>query len=197
MTLAVLASLHGGDAYFFLFVLLAAAGIGAPWGQDVVLLAAAALTLQGGMTVLPMMLVAAAALLAGDALSVWVGRHYGARWIRRPWAAKLVAPARLPALEERMRRSGTALSFLTRFLPGQRGTLFFLFGTLRLPWRGFLLADGAAALVQVALFTYGVRALGWQWPALRAPFESADDVLTLSLIVLLLLAWTRLRRADS
>jgi membrane protein DedA with SNARE-associated domain len=194
LALAVLASLRGAEAHSLLFLLLAVGGLGAPWSQDIVLLAAAAITLQGGLDPAAVMGVGVLGVLAGDALSLWFGRHYGARWIRRPWAAKFVPPERLPALEEGMRRYGALLAFVTRFLPGQRGTLYFVAGSLRLQWPVFLWADTAAALVQVPLFLYGVRALGWQWTALGDAFGHADDLLTLLLVIVAVAWWVRARR---
>jgi membrane protein DedA with SNARE-associated domain len=204
LALSVLALLHGAEAHSLLFLLLAVGGLGAPWSQDIVLLAAAAMTLEGGapgtlqatggLGPAAVMAVGVLGVLAGDALSLWFGRHYGARWIRRPWAAKFVPPERLPALEEGMRRYGALLAFVTRFLPGQRGTLYFVAGSLRLQWPVFLWADTAAALVQVPLFLYGVRALGWQWTALGDAFGHADDLLTLLLVIVAVAWWVRARR---
>lgn len=191
------ATLHGAGAHGLLFLLLALAGIGAPWAQELVLLAAAGLTLQsGGLHPLAVAVTAPLGMLAGDAISVALGEHYGARWIRRPWAARLVPPHRLPGLEEGMRRHATLASFVTRFLPGQRGTLFFIAGALRVPWRPFLVADGLAALVQVTLALFAARVLGWRWQALRLPLERADDVLTVALVAALVAWWLRARRPD-
>ncbi|GAB3766740.1 hypothetical protein GCM10028796_26540 [Ramlibacter monticola] len=196
LVIDLLGAQHGAAAYGLLFLLLAVAGIGAPWAQDLVLLAAAGLTLQpGGLHPLAMAASAWAGMLAGDVTSVWAGHHYGARWIRRPWAARFVPPQRLPELEEGMRRQAGLLSFVTRFLPGQRGTLFFLAGALRMPWRPFLAWNGAAAVIQIGFFLYAARTLGWRWEMLRAPFERADDVLTVALVVLLAAWWLRARRA--
>ena len=192
--LAFLSSLQGPALYALVFAGLFASGIGAPLSQDVLLLLAAGLTVQGTLQVAPLMALAWLALVAGDALTFWTGRYYGARWIRQPWAHGIVAPHRLPALEGWMRRWGAPLAFITRFLPGQRGTLYFIAGTLRLSWRRLLLCDGIAALVQVPLALYGVRSLGWLWQRWQAPVDHADDLLTLALVIVLLLAWLRERQ---
>src|SRR6185369_680750 len=180
--LDLLATLHGGPACAMLFLLVAGGGLGAPWAQDIILLAAAGLGLRaGGLDPVVVAATAWLAILAGDALSVWFGHRYGARWVRRPWAGRFVPPQRLPGLEEGMRRHAAMLSFVTRFLPGQRGTLFFLFGSLRMPWRPFLAADALAAVIQVAIAQVGTRSFGWSWQAFIAPVEAADNVLTLAL----------------
>ena len=178
-----------------LFLLVAAAGLGAPWAQDVLLLAGAGSAwMAGGMQPLAVAATAWSAILAADALSVWVGHRYGARWVRRPWAARFVPPQRLPGLEEGMRSHAALLSFVTRFLPGQRGTLFFLFGSLRMPWRPFLAGNALAALVQVGAALVGTRAFGWRWQAFDAPVATADMVLTFALALGLGAWWVRARR---
>jgi hypothetical protein len=48
--------------------------------------------------------------------------------------------------------------------------------------------------VQVPLYVYGVRSLGWRWQELRGPFEWADNVLTGAMLAVLLAAWLRARR---
>ncbi|MEJ5989310.1 DedA family protein [Ramlibacter sp. PS3R-8] len=189
--LGLLASLQGAAAYGMALWLLFSAGVGAPLSQDVLLLASAKLA---SMQPIPLVLVAWLAVMAGDTLSLWIGHHYGARWIRKPWARRIVAPERLPGLEEKMRRYGGLLAFVTRFLPGQRGTLFFIYGTLRLPYRTFFLANGIAAAIQVPLFVYGARSLGWQWQALQTRFDGADTILTVAVVAILLAWWLRERR---
>lgn len=185
-----LQSLQGTAAYELLFVLLFLCGIGAPISQDILLLAAATLPLAA----VPLLVVAWLGLLAGDALTFYLGHHYGARWVRRPWAARFVPPDRLPAMEAFMRRFGAPFTLVTRFLPGQRNTLFFVAGTLRLPYRTFFLWDGVAAALHVAVLVYGARALGWRWQSLQAPFSRADDVLTAALVLVLFALWLRGRR---
>ena len=63
----LLQSLQGFPAYALLLALLFGCGIGLPMNEDIVLLAAAALTLQGIMEPIPLMVVWLG-LIAGDAL---------------------------------------------------------------------------------------------------------------------------------
>lgn len=189
--LGLLASLQGAAAYGLVSFLLFSAGVGAPLSQDVLLLASAKL---GSMQPLPLIIVAWLAVMAGDTLSMWIGHRYGSRWIRKPWARRIVALERLPGLEDKMRRYGAVLAFVTRFLPGQRATLYFIYGTLRLPYRTFFIADGIAALIQVPLFVFGAHSLGWEWQVLQPRFDRADDILALAVIAILLAWWLRERR---
>lgn len=193
--LAVLATLHGLDACVLLFALAAGGGIGAPWSQDALLVAAGQVIAPAALSPGLVVLVAWLAVLGGDALSFWIGRHYGARWVRRPWAARFVPPQRLPGLEAGLRRIALPFAFATRFLPGQRSALFLIAGSLRMPWRAFLLGDGLAALVQAPLYFFGGASLGWNWQRSRDAFGLADNLLTLLLVLVLLAWWVRARRA--
>lgn len=188
LLVSVLATLHGADAYILLFALVFGSGIAGPISGDALLLAAATFSAQGGMQPLPMMAVAWFGVVAGDALTFWTGRRWGARWIRRPWAARAVPPERLPGLEQGVRRAGPVLAFVTRFLPGQRTTLFFLFGMLRMPYATFFLFDGVAALVYVPVLVVGARLLGWDWQRWRGPLDSVDNWLTL-LVIVVIVGW--------
>jgi membrane protein DedA with SNARE-associated domain len=192
--LTLLATAQGAAAYGMAAFLLFASGSGAPISQDVLLLASAEV---GRLQPVPLAALAWVAVLAADALGMFVGHRYGSRWIRMRWAAHFVPPQRLPAIEAFVHRHGFLLAFVTRFLPGQRATLYFAYGTLRLPYRTFFLADGLAALIQVPLFLWGASQLGWQWQALRPRFDRADDLLTGALALLVLVALWRRGPGDS
>lgn len=195
IVLSVLATLHGSDAYILFFALVFACGIAGPISEDALLLAAATFASQGGMQPFAMMLVAWLGLMAGDTLTFWTGHRWGARWIRRPWAQRFVPPERLPGLESGVRRWGPVLAFVARFLPGQRTTLFFAYGTLRMPYSTFFIFNGVAALIYVPVLVFGVRLLGWDWRHWRGPLDSVDNWLTLlSIVVIVGWSWSARRR---
>jgi membrane protein DedA with SNARE-associated domain len=181
----------GMEGYVGWFLALFSSGIGAPLSQDALLLAAAAATRIGSLRPVPLIFLAWLAVLAGDLLTFWTEHCFGARWIRKPWAARFVRPESLPMLEEGARRWGALAAFVTRFLPGQRVTLLFIAGTLRMSYGRLLLADGLAALIQVPLVFYGVRALDWQWERLRGPIDNVDNLLTIALVIVLVSAWQK------
>jgi membrane protein DedA with SNARE-associated domain len=192
----LLDALRGGtQGYVAWFLALFGSGVGVPLSQDALLLALAAATRLGGLRPLPAMALAWLAVVGGDLLTFWTGRYFGAKWIRRPWAARFVPPESLPALEEVARRWASLAAFITRFLPGQRITLFFIAGTLRMPYARMLAFDGLAAAIQVPLLFYGVRALGWQWERWRGPIDNVDNLLTIALVIVLVSAWQKGQRA--
>ncbi|HYF43102.1 MAG TPA: DedA family protein [Ramlibacter sp.] len=195
--MAFLQSLQGLPAYALLFALLFSCGIGAPMNEDIVLLAAAALTLKGIMDPVPLMVVSWFGLVLGDALVFHWGHRFGSRLLQHRWAARIVSPERLASLQETMRRYGPAYIFVVRFMPGVRTALFFAAGSLKMPYRHLFIYDGAAALVELPLLVYGVRYVGGRWQEIMAVVGQFQGVLVAGVAVLLLALWlfSRWRRA--
>lgn len=195
--LAFLQSLQGLPAYALLFGLLFSCGIGAPINEDILLLAAAALTLHGVMEPVPLMIVSWFGLIAGDALVFHWGHRFGARMLRHRWGARIVSPQRLEELQETMRRYGPAYIFVVRFLPGIRTMLFFAAGSLKMPYRHLFVYDGLAAAIELPILVYTVRYIGGRWQEITGWIQRSADVLMLALLVALVaaFAWSRWRRA--
>lgn len=187
--LPFLHSLQGAPAYALLFALLFSCGIGAPINEDILLLAAAALTLNGVMDPIPLMIVSWFGLLAGDALVFHWGHRFGARALRHRWGARIVSPQRLESVQETMRRYGPAYIFVVRFLPGIRTMLFFAAGSLKMPYRHLFVFDGIAAAIELPILVTTVRYIGGRWQEITGWFQRSADVLTIGLLVLLLVVW--------
>ena len=180
--------LQGLPAYALVFGLLVACGIGAPMNEDIVLLAAAALTLTGVMQPLPLIVVAWFGLLAGDALIFHWGYRYGARILRHRWFARILPEQRLTAMQQRVQRGGPASIFVIRFLPGIRTALFFAAGTLKIPYRTFFLFNGLAAAIELPLLVYGVRYIGGRWKEILPAIQQAQVWLLAGVIGFVVLA---------
>ena len=192
--LAFLQSLQGVPAYALLFALLFGCGVGLPMNEDIVLMGAAALTLQGVMEPLPLMAVSWVALVAGDALIFHAGHRFGVPLLRRPFFARIVPEARLQSLQDTMRRHGPAYIFVVRFMPGIRTALFFAAGSLKMPYRHLFVYDGAAALVELPLLVYGVRYVGGRWEEILGLLQRFQGVIVAAIAVGLLALWWRRRR---
>lgn len=190
-----LQALQGLPAYALVFGLLVACGIGAPMNEDVVLLAAAALTLTGVMQPLPLVAVAWFGLIAGDALIFHWGYRYGARILRHRWFARILPEARLTAAQARVQRGGPASIFVIRFLPGIRTALFFAAGTLKIPYRTFFLFNGLAAAIELPLLVLGVRYIGGRWKEILPAIQQAQGWLLAGVvaIVVIVVALHRMR----
>lgn len=173
--LEFLYSLQGWPAYGLVLGLLILCGIGAPMNEDIVLLAAAALTLKGVMDPLPLLVVGWVGIMIGDTLVFHWGHRFGAPLLSSRFFSRIVSPARLIEMQERVRRGGPYFIFLIRFLPGIRTALFFAAGSLKLPYRTLFIYDGAAALIELPLLVYAVRYVGGNWQQIWQTVANAQD----------------------
>ena len=184
-----LQSLQGLPAYALMFALLFSCGIGAPMNEDIVLLAAAALTLNGVMEPVPLMLVAWFGLVGGDALVFHWGHRFGSRLLRLRFFARMVPEARLQRMQATMRHYGPAYIFVVRFMPGVRTALFLAAGSLKMPYRHLFIYDGLAALIELPLLVYGVRYVGGRWQEILALVHRFQGVIVPAIALLLLALW--------
>ncbi|MFZ4482186.1 MAG: DedA family protein [Rhodoferax sp.] len=184
-----LQSLQGLPAYALTFALLFGCGIGLPMNEDIVLLAAAALTLKGVMDPVPLMVVAWFGLVGGDALVFHWGHRFGTRLLRMRFFARIVPEARLQRMQVTMRHYGPAYIFVVRFMPGVRTALFLAAGSLKMPYRHLFIYDGLAALIELPLLVYGVRYVGGRWEEILALIHRFQGIIVPAVVVLLLAMW--------
>lgn len=190
----LLQSLQGAPAYGLLLVLLVGCGVGLPMNEDIVLLAAAALTLQGIMDPVVLMIVAWLGLVGGDGLVFHWGHRYGAQVLRRRPFARMLPEARLLQMQATMTRYGPAYIFVVRFLPGIRTALFLAAGLSRMPYRYLFVFDGLAALVELPLLVYGVRYVGGRWQEILAALQQMQAYLLPAAALAVLVLWAFARR---
>lgn len=184
-----LESLQGLPAYALTFGLLFGCGVGLPMNEDIVLLAASALTLKGVMDPIPLMVVAWFGLVGGDALVFHWGRRYGTRLLRIRFFARMISEERLQTMQATMRRYGPAYIFVVRFLPGIRTVLFLAAGSLNMRYRHLFIYDGLAALIELPLLVYGVRYVGGRWEEILAMIHRFQGVIVPAIVILLLAVW--------
>lgn len=192
--MAFLQSLQGLPAYALLFAALCGSGFGLPINEDILLLAAAALTLKGVMEPVPLIVVAWCGVLAADALVFHWGRRFGARLLRHRVFARVMPETRLARAQDTVRRWGPACIFAVRFMPGLRTALFFTAGSLEIRYRHLFVFDGAAALLELPVLVYGVRYVGGRWEQILELVQRFQGVLVPGILLLLLGAWFLRRR---
>ncbi|MEO6596856.1 MAG: VTT domain-containing protein, partial [Planctomycetota bacterium] len=101
-----------------------------------------------------MMLWCGGAILVGDLIPFVLGRVFGVRLLRLRWLRYLVTKQRLANFDRWFRKRGDLVIFIARFLAGLRVVAFFTAGTMKMPWRRFLLLDGLGIVVIVPLLTW-------------------------------------------
>ena len=164
-----LQSLQGLPAYALLFALLFGCGIGLPMNEDIVLLAAAALTLKGVMEPVPLMVVAWFGLVGGDALVFHWGHRYGTRLLRK----RLVGPhhdrrrdwipCRPPCAA-----TGRPISLSCASCRACARRCSWRRARSRCPIGTCSSTTVLAALIELPLLVYGVRYVGGRWEEILA-----------------------------
>lgn len=202
-------SLHVG--YAFVFVILLLCGFGLPMPEDVVLVTGGVLAwlasdlesaslraMLADRGLITMVIVGMAGILAGDSVIFLAGRAFGARVADFRPLRRVITPEKLEKVEKLMRRRGSLVVMIARFLPGLRAPTFFTAGHARFPYWEFLLFDGVAALVSAPLWV----CLGFYFGSnieeaarLAARFSHYILVAVGVVLLALLLRWLQGRRA--
>ncbi|RYY98067.1 MAG: DedA family protein [Comamonadaceae bacterium] len=194
--LAWLQALQGLPAYALVFGALAGSGVGLPVNEDLLLMAAAALTLRGVMDPVLLSGVGWAGIVLADTLVFHWGRRFGAPLLRHRHAARFLPPHRLEAAQASLQRWGPVALAAVRFLPGLRSAVLFAAGAMKLRYRDLWLYDGLAGAVEIPALIYAVRAVGGRWEAILEFLQRWQAVLLPVAGVALLVAvgWLTLRR---
>jgi membrane protein DedA with SNARE-associated domain len=148
------------------------------------------------MEPVPLAVVAWCGILVADTLVFHWGHRFGARLLRHRHLARMLPPARLDAMQARVRRWGPVTLAAVRFLPGLRTGVLFAAGSLKLRHRDLWLYDGLAGAVEIPLLVFTVRAVGGQWQAVVEQLQRWQSVLVPAALALVgvAVAWTLLRR---
>lgn len=133
------------------FIALLIIGFGLPVPEDIILITGGVISAKDDSVVL-MVLVGMAGVLVGDSIIFTLGYHYGEAILNRRPFIWLVTPERLAKVRAYYRKYGYWTIFFSRFAAGLRATSFLLAGTSHVPYRIFILANGAAALFSVPFF---------------------------------------------
>jgi membrane protein DedA with SNARE-associated domain len=139
------------------FVLFAAAGLGLPFPEEVLIVAAGLWTAQHdefGVLRWLMLPVCCLGVLTADCLLYGVGRRYGLWLLQHQWIARLMPEAKRQRIEDNFHRYGVSILLFGRLVPGIRTPLFLTAGIMRLPVRYFLLADGLGAVLGNSLLFF-------------------------------------------
>ncbi len=140
---------YGYEPYLIIFGILLACGFGLPIPEDITLIVAGALIYYRVCSFWGTAIICLFGVLAGDALMFWLGSHFGRKLTKKWIFHKLLPDERLDSVARQLNQRGNKLLFAARFMPGLRAPIFFSAGVLHIPFRKFILFDGAAALLSV------------------------------------------------
>jgi membrane protein DedA with SNARE-associated domain len=152
----LLGNTQGFLAYFTVFAILVACGLGVPLPEDISLILGGFLAHKGAASLPMMMVVGFTGILVGDSLIFYAGRRVGSRVGRSPsgFLAKVVTPEKRLKVEGLFALHGQKIVMIARFLPGVRAVTYFTAGSAGMSYWRFIFWDGLAALLSAPVFVW-------------------------------------------
>ena len=185
--------LNGGYLGIILFLVLT--GCGLPIPEEVPIILAGVLSSQGRME--PELAFAACLFgaLLGDTVMYFIGYHFGHGLLaEHPKLGKFVGADREEEFEHAILRHGFKVMLLARFMVGVRGPVYLAAGTVRMPYRKFILWDLFCATVVVGMFFGLSYFYGEHITELIRDAEVTFTLIIFLIVLSIVLWWMRRRR---
>ncbi len=184
---------HYLATYGYWAVLLGLLGenAGLPLPGETILLLASFLAFQHHQLHLPwIIVVGVCAATMGDNLGYLIG-HFGGRPLLNRWKHIFrISDESIRAAEDLLDRRGAIAIFLARFIAGMRIVAGPLAGVLHMPWKKFVLANAAGAVVWVS----AISVIGYVFGSksdLLVHYLKGAEIAVLAVIVFAWFLWRR------
>jgi membrane protein DedA with SNARE-associated domain len=172
-----LAALPTVPAVLVLMVLSSLENVFPPVPADVAVVLGAFLARRGGHSPALIGALCWAANTASSAALYFYARARGRAWVESGWAARLLPPEAVRALETAYARHGVLGIFVSRFLPGVRAAVTPFAGVVGMsPSRALLPAAIASGIWYAVLIVIGT-AVGANWESARRFVDDLNRVL--------------------
>lgn len=148
---------YGYAAAFFLVLL---EDFAMPSPGELVLIGTSLIASQGGLHILPLLLLAWLGALIGDNIGFAIGHFGGARFLIRFGRRLGLTHARLERVHQFFERYGGEVVLVARFVQGARQLNGIVAGSAGMSWRRFFVYNAIGAALWVTAWGYGVYALG-------------------------------------
>jgi membrane protein DedA with SNARE-associated domain len=175
-------------AYFAVFAVLIACGLGFPLPEDVPLIASGYLIWEGTMDWFPALSICLIGVLVGDTALYYLGKRVGLSVLRQKRFQNFFKPEKVRRTRAYFRKYGERLVFFARFVAGFRAIVFFMAGAMKVKYSKFFLLDGLAALVSVPLWIllgYGLgHFFGDEISKVLKSMHDVKNVITIIILVI-------------
>jgi membrane protein DedA with SNARE-associated domain len=182
-----------GYVVVFLGVFLENTGLPVP--GETALLAGAALSHVGQLSLPYVIVTAIGGATLGDNLGFAIGRRGGRQLIERFGRRVGLSAARLAQFDAFFERHGPRTVFVARFITGLRVFGAVLAGASTMPWRAFLFYNAAGAIVWCTVIALAGYALGHSWELLEK-WVGRTSLLGLAVIIAVAAVWAVRRRSS-
>jgi membrane protein DedA with SNARE-associated domain len=173
-------------------LLLENAGIPVP-GETVLLFAGFLAFSEHHLQLQYIILLGIVAATLGDNLGYYLGLLGGRRLLMRYRKLFRIRQSTLEKGEELFRQHGGLTIFFARFIFGMRIIAGPLAGTLRMPWKTFVLFNFLGAALWVTVIASAGFAFGTQWERLLLILDRINVIAMIAAVLLALFFWTRYR----
>lgn len=147
-----LTELSSGVAYWIIFGVLVACGLGFPLPEDVPLVATGYLVWDGTIKAFPALMMTLSGVMIGDSILFYIGSRFGLGVLSNPRFAKIFTPEKVTKSKAYFEKYGDKIVFVARFFAGFRAVAFFMAGALHMKYRRFVFWDLFAALLSVPIW---------------------------------------------
>jgi len=190
-TLTQLLNTYGYWAVLF-FVAIESTGIPFP-GETMLLAAAIYAGSSHHLSIVFVIVAAAAGAILGDNLGFWVGREGGFRLLRRYGRYIHLDERKLKLGQYLFQKHGGKVVFFGRFIAVLRAWAAFLAGTNRMKWLRFLVYNALGGIAWATLYGLGGYFLGNNVQRFSGPFGIIAVVLA---AIILIVSFILLRRNE-
>jgi membrane protein DedA with SNARE-associated domain len=167
--------------YWAIALVVGAESMGLPLpGETILVLAAIYAAADPSMNIWCVIAAAAIGSIIGDNMGYWIGQRYAYGLLLRYGRHIGMSPARIKVGQYLFRKHGGKVVFFGRFIALLRILAAFLAGVNRMPWREFLAANAAGAILWAGVFGIGGYCFGRLLLQLHASL--APVVFTLAVI---------------
>ncbi len=152
-------------------------------GETVLILAGVFSGTNHHLNIVAVVLTAAGGAIVGSMVGYVIGREFGYYLLLRYGRYLRITEGRIKLGEYLFLCHGSKIVFVARFVPVLRSIVGILAGANRMPWRDFLLANIAGALVWASFFGFAAYMLGSEIEQLARPVVLIVGIVALVLIV--------------
>ena len=134
-----------------LFLLIILGAVGLPFPEDASLILCGFLIAHGVVNGAVAVSAVYIAVLAGDLIIYAAGRKFGEKIVNHRHFKRIISTERMAYLESQFKKRGFLLLLIGRNVLGLRGQLLLVSGVMKMPLLKFMVTDGIASLVTVAI----------------------------------------------
>lgn len=149
--------------YVAIFAITFLGALALPLPSGSVVMAAAAFSTQGYLSLPLVLITAVAGNMAGDSAGYWLVRRYGIRVLRKIRLARFFRQDRLDAARQQLDRHPLLAIFFSRFFTAIAPAINVAAGLTRLSYKRYLLFEGLGEVTEVFCFVIVGYIFGSNW----------------------------------